>query len=67
MFATSIGGVLFGEHLWGKDAGLAESNGSLPPRDDFKKSPVGWLPVYWDQLWAQHLVTTPTEWKAELN
>jgi len=25
-----------GEHLGGKDAGLAESSGSLPPADDLK-------------------------------
>jgi len=26
--------------------GLTESNGSLLPGDDLKKSPVGWLPVH---------------------
>jgi len=33
--------------------GVAESNGSLPLGNDYKKSPVGWLPVHRDQLRAQ--------------
>jgi len=33
-------------------AGLAESNGSLPP-GVWLKSPASWLPVNWDQLRAQ--------------
>ena len=32
-------------------AGLAESNGSLPPGG--LQSPAGWLPVHWDQLQVQ--------------
>ena len=35
-------------------AGLAESNGSLPPGG----SPAGWLPVHLDQLRAQRSVTS---------
>jgi len=38
-------------------AGLAESNGSLPP-GQWLKSPAGWLPVHWDQLRAQRSVTS---------
>jgi len=35
-------------------AGLAESNGSLPPGE----STAGWLSVHRDQLWAQRSVTS---------
>jgi len=38
-------------------AGLAESNGSLPP-SGWLKSPAGWLPVHQDQLQAQRSVTS---------
>ena len=41
--------------------GLAESNGSLLPEGWFRKSPAGWLHVHWDQLRAQHLVTSMGE------
>jgi len=48
---------------WRSSAGkvtvdLAESNDSLPLGGWLKKSPVGWLPVHWDQLWAQRSVTS---------
>jgi len=36
-------------------AGLAESNGSLPP-DGWLKSHAGWLPVHRDQFWAQRSI-----------
>ena len=42
-------------------AGLAESNGSLPPRVDGFKSPAGWLPIHRDQLRAQRSVTSMGE------
>jgi len=38
-------------------AGLAESNGSLPP-GGWLKSPAGWLPVHRDQRRAQRSVTS---------
>ena len=38
-------------------AGLAESNGSLPP-GGWLKSSAGWLSIHWDQLRAQRLVTS---------
>jgi len=53
--------VPFGKCLLGEDAGLTESNGSLPPGDDLKKSPVGSLPVHRDQLRAQRLVKSMGE------
>ena len=41
-------------------AGLAESNGSQLPDDELNSS-AGWLPVHWDQLQAQHSITSMGE------
>jgi len=38
-------------------AGLAESNGSLPP-SGWLRSPAGWLPVHRDQLRAQRSISS---------
>jgi len=56
LFATSISGP-FGKRLRGKDASLAESNGSLPPGGDLKSH----LSVLRDQHWAQRSVTSMGE------
>ena len=42
-------------------AGLAESNGSLPPGGWLEKSAPGSLPVHRDQLWAQRSATSMGE------
>ena len=49
--------VTSGERLQGKDAGLAESNGSIPPGEWLEKSPADRLPIQQDQLQAQWSVT----------
>jgi len=48
-----------GECLQGEDAGLAESNGSLPPGDDLEGH-LRVLPVH-QELQAQSLVTSMGE------